>query len=576
MKKGFLFTLVLISAGVWAQDKPLNTQTVTVTKTYTPAVKPAKKIVTEPVISDSLFLKRLPVQMSQFSAPVASTFSPAKGKAEKVQPEAPEKVYNSRVEGSVGNFANVSAEAYTRRPLGAGRNSFSLGLSHQSAQGDILDNPLSTQFSETGIEGGLHFMGPDNSGQLTAGIQRNLFNWYGFDRDRFTAETLANSEVEQGFFVADLSGQWQNEEIEINGGFGFISDDSGSEETRVQAGARFEVEIEDMSVQLSPSIDWVQGQMAAASLNELANGTTQRYSQAQGEVELVWSIKKKEWDLRLGAAAVYNLDRQGIDQGFSIYPRAKARYPLQKEKHYFVAEASGGLRQNSYAAGVEQNPFVSPTLVIRPSQQQFHVKGGLQGLLASSLTYQLGLSAESTNDQALFLSNPLNTFRQDQEGYAQGNSFQWVYDDVRRLGGYAELQWEPTENWSFRTNWRINEYSTDSGSSAWNLPQYEGEVSLAFRFLEKWMASTELFVIGEREDLQTQAVGGVDPADFPSTPTTLESILDLNASLEYQWTPQWSFFVQGRNLTNQNYQYFARFPAQGAQILGGARYRFDF
>ena len=362
----------------------------------------------------------------------------------------------------------------------------------------------------------------------------------------------------------------------IDGEVGFLSDRYDSEESRVRLSTAFTLEIDQMEVQFRPSVDWVRGLMAANSLEEMNLLVPNAYSQAQAEVELVWSLKKQEWDLQIGGAVVYNADQNDLDQGFSFYPRAQARYPLQKEKHYFVAEAKGGLQQNSYAQAIEQNPFVSPSILIRPSQQELIIRGGLQGILGNSLSYQIGVSAESTDNQALFRLNPLNSFRAGEEGYAQGNSFQWVYDNVRRIGGYAELQWEPTEEFSFRTLWQLDDYNTTSDNPAWNLPNYRGEFALDWRLNEQWLFSSEVYVIGDREDIQSQVVGGVSPAEFPSTLLALEPVVDLNAHVEYQWTPQWSFFVKGRNLTNQNYQYFAQFPVQGVQILGGARYRFDW
>ncbi|PQJ14514.1 hypothetical protein BST99_00975 [Aureicoccus marinus] len=212
---------------------------------------------------------------------------------------------------------------------------------------------------------------------------------------------------------------------------------------------------------------------------------------------------------------------------------------------------------------------------IRPNQQQYLVKGGLQGLIATNVTYQIGVAVESNDQQALFQLNPYNTFRTD-EAYAFGNSFEWLYEDVQRYGGYFALQWEPKEAISFRTSWQFDQYSTASDNPAWNLPNYQGEVALSLEFLENWRLTSELYVIGEREDLNSIVVGATVPIPGQGEPFQLEPILDLNLGVEYQWTPQWSFFLQGRNLSNQNYTFFAQYPAQGAQLLGGARYRFDW
>ncbi|PQJ14513.1 hypothetical protein [Aureicoccus marinus] len=293
MRTVISIVFLLILGPALAQDKPLNTQTVTVTRSYAPSIAPASKILSEPGLSDSLFLKKRPVQWSRFTAPVASTFSPAKGKAEKVQPEPPEKLYNTAVSLAAGNFTNIEAEAFTRQPLGTGRNSYALGLEHRSAQGDILDNPLPTSFSQTALEGGLHFKGKENTGHLLMEIQRDIYHWYGFDRDLFGPESFPESGVQQRYFTGALNGQYTDDKVAVDGGFRWFTDETGSDESRLQFGSRFDVEIEETRVSFLPSIDWVQGQQSVTSLREVAAASPDRYSQAQAEIAVYWSIKKR-------------------------------------------------------------------------------------------------------------------------------------------------------------------------------------------------------------------------------------------------------------------------------------------
>ena len=55
----------------------------------------------------------------------------------------------------------------------------------------------------------------------------------------------------------------------------------------------------------------------------------------------------------------------------------------------FYAGAEGDLRQNSYQDFVEVNPFLSPTLMITPTDQQYDVFADLKVKLSNSRNYNI-------------------------------------------------------------------------------------------------------------------------------------------------------------------------------------------
>jgi len=81
----FLLTLGLGISQVYAQEKEekqdLGTEVVNVVKPYTPTISDAFKVKATPKLNDSVNTAKKKVTYSIFSVPVASTFTPAKGKA---------------------------------------------------------------------------------------------------------------------------------------------------------------------------------------------------------------------------------------------------------------------------------------------------------------------------------------------------------------------------------------------------------------------------------------------------------------------------------------------------------------
>ncbi|MGB5378421.1 MAG: TonB-dependent receptor, partial [Muriicola sp.] len=144
---------LLLILGAFGQDeKDLGTETVTVVKPYSPTVSDAFKIKSAPVLNDSIILAKKEIKYSIFSVPVASTFTPAKGKAATVEKSRPEKLYNSYVSLGLGNFNNALLDFYTSRDIDRGNQRVDIGLNHFSSRGDLDFTPLDTDFYNTKLE----------------------------------------------------------------------------------------------------------------------------------------------------------------------------------------------------------------------------------------------------------------------------------------------------------------------------------------------------------------------------------------------------------------------------------------
>ena len=91
---------ILFSTVAFSQKKEkdtLGTEVINVVRPYSPTVSDAFKVKSTPEINDAEIEKKKQINYSIFSVPVASTFTPAKGKPKvlKVDPSAP--VYENYV-----------------------------------------------------------------------------------------------------------------------------------------------------------------------------------------------------------------------------------------------------------------------------------------------------------------------------------------------------------------------------------------------------------------------------------------------------------------------------------------------
>ncbi len=579
--KIYIFLLFLSLWGMVRaqQTDPIGTETVTVVKPYSPSVSDAFKIKREPGIKDSIVLQKQPITYSIFSVPVASTFTPAKAKAAQVEKVLPPTLFNSYVSVGLGNFNNAIVDFYTSREVGRDEKLFDVGLTHFSSRGDIDTTPLDADFYNTNLELSFGKKDRDINWDVGVDLSHQLYNWYGLEEGAFTEVQLAGIDEQQNYFSVGAEGQLSLEDSFFKNGkiqLRRFWDAVESGENRAVFQSEIEVPITQELVNIKTLVDYVGGEFQNADLNSTDNTAGIDYGQLIVGINPSFLVLRDELTLELGANLVYGTDLERNNGSFFIYPAVKASYRIMEEQVIAYGGITGELRQNSYHDFVGENPFVSPTLEIQPTDQQYEGYAGLKGQLLPNLGYKVKGFYRAENRKPLFLLNPQNLFRDDDKGYTFGNSFQVFYDDLRTLGLFAELNLNINRDFTLGLNAEYFNYNTETDNPAWNLPEVQGSLFMDYQITDNWFAGANLFFVGERQDLQSEAALNTPPNLFTSTIVTLDSFFDANAHLGYRFNEQLSIFARVSNLANNNYQRWANFRVQGFQALAGLSYKFDF
>src|SRR5690606_23943478 len=156
------------------------------------------------------------------------------------------------------------------------------------------------------------------------------------------------------------------------------------------------------------------------------NTETLKYSFTNFGIEPSFVVTENEWTLELGAGIFYSLDSENNSNKLFFYPKVNASYKLVGDLMIFYTGANGGLKQNSYADFVTDNPFLSPTLAIAPTNNPYTVFAGLKGKLANNVNYNITDSYLNEKNKSRFRSNNY-TENPANEDYAFGNSFTVEY-----------------------------------------------------------------------------------------------------------------------------------------------------
>ncbi|MFC4477540.1 TonB-dependent receptor [Flavobacterium chungangensis] len=558
------------------KNETIGTETVNVVKPYSPTISDAFKVKETPSLDDSGNQPKEVIKYSILSVPVASTFTPSKGKAEGVEKAKKERLFNNYATLGVGNYSTLNAELFVNQDLG--NNDYVAGMfRHHSSQGGIKDVELNDEFYDTAINVGYGQNNRDNNWNVDLGYQNQIYNWYGLPADFGSTildqrYDLVNSiNPDHSYNTIWLGGNAEfTESIFSNlaAKFTHFSDSYSSSENRFFVKPTFTIDVMDQAIKTNVIVDHVSGSFKN---NYLQNNTEAvKYGFTNVGIEPSFVIHENDWTLELGAGVFYSGDTENSGNKFYFYPKVNASYKLVGDLMIFYTGVDGGLKQNSYADFVTENPFLSPTLNMRPSSTQYNVFAGLKGKLANNVNYNLTGSYLNEKDKALFKANDYTEVITN-EDYAFGNSFGVVYEDIRTLRFYAELKADFSQNVTFGINGTFNSYNTDNVVEAWNLPTMKLSSTLDVTITKQWYAGLNVFYVGERKDMQTNTSLGID-----ATPITLKSYFDANAHVGYKFSERLTFFLKANNIGNQAYQKWMNYPVQGFQILGGANYKFDF
>lgn len=583
MKTAYKIALITAVAGLQQavaqkKDENIGTEVVNVVKPYTPTISDAFKVKETPVIEDEENIKKEEIKYNIFSYPVASTFSPAKGKAATVDREQREKYFSNYATVGLGNYGTVNGEVFVTHNLDDTQYVGAL-LKHLSSQGGIKDVKLNDNYSTTGLDLTYGNRQKEYTWNTDLGYQRQAYNWYGLDYSIFDDATLAVIDEKQIYNTLYVGGKVATKdsffhEMEIQ--YKRFWDGTDSAENRFFITPSFDIDIQNTKVKFDVVADYVGGDF---NRNYFTNDALS-YSNFNLGIQPSIQFQNTEASVQFGAGVFYSMGKQNgnTDNKFFIYPQIKASYKVVDELMVAYAGAEGTLKQNSYADFVGQNPFVSPTLGVSPTNQQYDIYVGLKGKLASTVSYNLKGSYMSEDDRAFFASNNalavVSADVANRQGYQFGNSFGTVYDKLKTISFFGELKADFSNAVTFGINGTYFNYSTDQ-AEAWNLPSVKVGASLDVDITEKWYAGTNIFFVGDRKDrMFTESI--TDIAGFDQQVVTLKSYFDLNANVGYHYNERLTGFLKLNNIANQKYDKWLYYPVQGFQFLVGATYKFNF
>ena len=587
-KIAFIFALAgLQSALAQKKDENIGTEVVNVVKPYTPTISDAFKIKETPALDDEDNNKKEPIKYNIFSFPVASTFTPSKGKAAGVDKSKQGRLFKNYFTSGFGNYLTAFAELYVTEEIGE-NDYFAGSVKHLSSNGGIKEAVLDDKFLTSSIDLTYGSKQKDFSWNADLGYQIQKYFWYGFPAD-YGQNVLNNDEISSLINRLDDVQTYNN--LSVGGKLNFSEsafnevslkynrfwDAYDSAENRFYIKPKFEFEIAENTIKTEIIADYVGGEFK----HDYFATTPIKYGFTNFGIHPSFAMQRDDWSFNIGASAYYSIDSENSKNKFYVYPNATASLKVVGDLMVFYLGADGTLQQNSYRDFTNENPFVSPTLAISPTDRQLDAFVGLKGKLSNYISYNVRGSMVSERNKAMFLNNSRQEENLQQQMYQYGNSFLVVYDDVKTLGFFGEVKADFTKDISVGINGTFNKYDAKHFDEVWNLPEIKFGASIDVNITQKWYAGANLFFVGERQDMVRKAITFLDPqnplsSDFTRAPKTLDSYFDANAHVGFKYSERFTAWLRFNNIANQAYEKWLNYPVQSFQAMIGASYKFDF
>ena len=545
----------------------------------TPTISDAFKIKKTPKIILSNTTSKKKLSYSIFSAPVASTFVPKSGVVKGIDVGKKERLFDNYLALGFGNYTTPFIEFFLHQNRKF-ETDYGIYLKYTSSENGIKNTFLNNQFSTLNLGG---FYLKEERGftwKIGGNMYQKQYNWYGLPNISFDNNTINSIAAKQtyGFYEAKSEVVFEDSYFDkIKGTISLFDDKFGSNEVGLSIKPSLKIPLGFISknlseLELQTNINYLQGEFEQNYLNN----SNIKYSFFNLGIHPVYRVNWNKLSIKLGSKIYLTSDIENSLTDILAYPDLEITYPVITNLINFYAGAGGDLHMNSFKKFSEQNPFVSPTLFLTQTNEQYNLFGGINGTISSNISFNVKASYKSDEDHALFVrnnskSNGIFNASTSLLWYEYGNSFNVFYDDISTLSIFGEIEVDASKRFSIGSTIQTNSYTTTFQQEAWNLPKIEGAIYGKYKN-NNWYANANIFFVGSHMDVKYNGT-------FPSTIASIESLdafTDINLNGGYHFSDFFSAFVKLNNILGTDYDRYANYNVLGFQALAGITYKFDF
>lgn len=574
--------LFLMNIAGIAQDT-IITRDVEVIKAYQPSISEAYKIASSPKITDTV--KYTPVfeyKINSTLIPVDKTIQQLPAVQLGSQPQ--EKGNTGFLKAGAGNAFTPYAEFLLNTPP-AKTTDFGIHLYHFSSNPSVLlNNALKTKSQYSDNMASIFINNYFKKAVLAWNIKydRTRFNYYGFpgtDSLLYRENELISNTLNKKQILSNASANFDLKKIDtrsefvydIKLGYNYFWNATGQVAHFGHYDGQYSIDKKNFDILIGSKLEYYNNDSIQ---NPYKDKLDHQYFFAHISPQIVYEKKNIYLKAGFNLSGIIDDDTTSI---FHISPKIYFEYKPIKDMLTLFAGTDGNLSTNHYQSMTKKNQYLDPLIEIKPSQELFAIYGGLRGKFSRAISYLFDVSYSIRQNELFFYLKQTDYPSASDQVF---NTFSAKYTDLNVLRFGGNLRYS-SENVTVSLNGNYYNNTSADNTTITHLPNYDANLETIFNVSKKLRIKVASTVVGPRKaeliktiytvDEQTNLLG--NPV-IQSEISDLKTIIDINIGADYAHTKKLGFFVDIRNLINQNYEVWHGYNKQGILFLAGARYTF--
>ncbi len=553
----------------------LEIQKITVVKSYRPSLNNVFKIRLDPIISDSLLEEKLSVKYDYISVPVVSTFVPNKASPLKLQRQESSILHNSYFSWGYGNQSQALIDFASMISLD--RNQ-SLGIDFNFSSLGNQENRVLKSQQNYFVASFLHLFKSNNFRvESDFKFDRKHLNFYGLYSDYdWTAipsfrPSLIDPEQNLNYLRISSNWEWYSGVIKkVDFNTMVTIDYFDTTEHLISLNSEFRLPIIDFYLELKPNFSRINTNFVSSFKNNVP--LSNQSNLLNMDLQVVNLDEKMNF--KLGTKVFYLFGDSIEKTNVYFFPKIKFSYNASSLNLTTFIEVDGDFELNSFTSFSKKNPYISPSLELRPTNIPYRGRLGIKTSPGSGVEFFLAGIYSKSENSPLFKRLPYLVNNNDL-AYKMASSYEVVYDKLEELGFETGILMRFNEHNKLSLNTRYVNPISFNEIASWNVPSLKINFDANFRFYDKIYLQASGRYFGRRDSAYHPVF--LNPESLDSNPEieSLKGFLYFSSRLLYQTSSNWAFFIDVKNNFGSNFSRWAYYQDYNNNFLLGLRYKFD-